>query len=849
MIRQILSTNSFSKNLRLIFSVSLVLMFCLSITIGGFATPVLNKSIESLTDDVSIDEQILPHLTNDKNYTFISSITINNDAGMDDFVSNYPSVVSGNGSFINPFIINQVNTTSVTLSNLQYFVILNDSFVKGTGLGTGIVMYTNYVMVTVMNTIISDFAWGFNINQGIRESGYNITMNHIINVGRGLQIDGRSNIDSQKLYVTKNIFQEVSYALYLERFGHYFIQDNKILSVTYTAIQITSSSITINIQKNYMNGLQFRGILIQTNLASNRQITDNIIKNVLYGYAIDIRAGPSTNISANIITSYGGGIFLSTSNNNIADNNITNFGSTASIYLLLSSSINNTIVRNSMINGGINFGGFSTSSYTNYLQYQFVNNTLNSKSVFYSVNGTGLHFTNDANISQFIILNGTDIKIDGYSEKFVDSAIIIVDSTNIKLSNIQIDGFNAAIKISGSKNITIQEVKLSYGEFGINIQDSTGVNISSTTFTELYLGVYLYYTSNIIIYNFFSISVLYSIEIYSSDNITISNSYLFDSEYAIYVDDVKDIAIFDIIILNSWYVNLSIEDSSNIYITNSIFSNSIYSSVYIDYSDNVTLSGNLIQNSYYTVLEISYTTNLNIMNNQIISQHPYIPISITYTEFQANITISQNTIIGRDHSQKSLLFINGVSGINVTSNYYSNYNNSGIYEISNDIFDVMPLNSTSIEFSEINLIGDDLQYNLGQNGNEISFKSTHNTFYQLYRNGDLISTGILKANEVIKIEANNLPVGINTYSIVVPSFYGKGSYVKTITVNVINPVTVPTVTETITETSTITTMSDPTDDQLMPTETGFLGNQRFIITIIAIVLLQITRIKTKLLKN
>jgi hypothetical protein len=210
---------------------------------------------------------------------------------------------------------------------------------------------------------------------------------------------------------------------------------------------------------------------------------------------------------------------------------------------------------------------------------------------------------------------------------------------------------------------------------------------------------------------------------------------------------------------------------------------------------------------------------------------------------------SHNTIIGKDNHHKSLILISGGRGIDITSNYYSNYNGSGIYEIAAGDSDPMPLTTAPIEFSEISIMGDDLQYNLGQSGNEISFTSSHNTIYHLYRNGELIDTGVLKATETLTINANNLAVGINSFSMVVPTFFGKGSYVKTITVNVINPMTVPTVTETTKETSTITPTSDPTDEESVPTDTSFLGNQIFIVALIAIILLQITRMKRNLIRK
>ena len=174
---------------------------------------------------------------------------------------------------------------------------------------------------------------------------------------------------------------------------------------------------------------------------------------------------------------------------------------------------NITIVDNTFVQDGVVVGG---NSLFNYVSHTIENNTVNGKPLYYVVNTTSYIVPPDA--GQVIIVNSSDITLDGLNLSYTD----------------------VGLEIAYSNNIEIHNCTMNNNTFGMNCVWCSSITITSSTMSDNTLvGVYCYECSNIMITDcmmsnntYFGVYCRYELAIMPCSNITITNCIISNNTYA-----------------------------------------------------------------------------------------------------------------------------------------------------------------------------------------------------------------------------------------------------------------------------------------------------------------------------
>lgn len=306
-------------------------------------------------------------------------------------------------------------------------------------------------------------------------------------------------------------------------------------------------NITNNIASNNGDGIYLC-------YSSNNSITNNIASTNIWE-GIYLYYSVNNSITNNIALDNYRGISLNSGNNNtITNNNPSNNSYGISSYY----SSDNSITNNHFKNGGIHIFGYELSSYNTHV---IEGNTLNEKPIYYYKNVNGIKVTEDA--GQVILANCTAATIENMNISVADS-VQLAYTTNSEISNN-------------------------------NLSDSYGVT--------------LYYSNNNIIYN----NKASSITLYTSSNNNTINSNNLNSNSNLRINlwssSNKNNVTNNNLSNNGWYgIDIYDSNNNNIYLNN--FINNQYAvRVYYASSNNIYLN-NFINNEYSVYNPYSHSTNI-----------------------------------------------------------------------------------------------------------------------------------------------------------------------------------------------------------------------------------------------
>jgi parallel beta-helix repeat protein len=307
---------------------------------------------------------------------------------------------------------------------------------EGTGSGTGIYL-SGRSNVTIKNTEIKAFHTGIRLNESYDNTiyGNNITNNHY-----GILLWYSSNFNN--------------------------ISGNNVLN-SYYGIELEDSSNNIisgnNVTANNGDGIHLTGP------SNNNTISGNTVTNSDYGIRL---VGPSnTTIIGNIITNNWCGIYLSSSNSVLRNNNMTNNG------------------------GNFAVEGFVLSHFVNDVD---TSNTVDGKPVYYWINERDKTVPLDA--GYVALVNCTNITIQNLNLTNNGQGVLLAYTTNTTITKNNITNNYAGIHLTGpSNNNTISGNTVTNSDYGIRLASLAGLSnttIIGNNITNNRYGIHLRWSSN-----------------------------------------------------------------------------------------------------------------------------------------------------------------------------------------------------------------------------------------------------------------------------------------------------------------------------------------------------------------
>jgi parallel beta-helix repeat protein len=311
--------------------------------------------------------------------------------------------------------------------------------------------------------------------------------------------------------------------------------------------------------------------------------------------------------------SYGAfGIYLdSSSNNNIADNNIAEINYYG-IFLHLSS--NNNIVGNKILENSIGIFGDSLMHWNSHNIDE--TNTVNGKPVYYWKNKVSGEIPSGA------------------------GQVILANCSNVKIKNQELTHGSIGIELGFSSNNSIMNNNASF-------HNLHGDNISGDIPTTFFYGIYLYnshfntISDNIATDDEFAISLSYS------DGNDIRNNKIHKTGYGVELLQSNGNIVFNNeIIEEQWGSGIYLFESSMI----SIMQNYIFEAgkgIYIQNSDGIIVTNNNISSSLGDGIRCWISTNVVIMENDIWKGDGNIELSVQST----GVKVFHNNIIDNNGYQ------------------------------------------------------------------------------------------------------------------------------------------------------------------------------------------------------
>ncbi len=275
---------------------------------------------------------------------------------------------------------------------------------------------------------------------------------------------------------------------------------------------------------------------IDINIHQNCLMEDNIFTNNRYGIWID--KGKSNILNENIAYDNDYGIWVRDSSDTVISNNKISNNAWAAIYLV--TSIDITLVNNTMINDGIMVSGSMSMDWVNH--NIGITNTVNGKPIYYWKNqNTG---TIPAGAGQVILANCNNIVVKNQNVSDTSSGILVGFSTdNYIANNTAISNNINGIEIYRSHGNTLENNNCSYGgSSGIQLGfSSNNIIINNTIESNIWRGIRLWSSDyNTIMNNIISFNNNYGIclEFFSNNNLIYHNNIINNVKQA--YDDVVD---------------------------------------------------------------------------------------------------------------------------------------------------------------------------------------------------------------------------------------------------------------------------------------------------------------------
>jgi len=357
------------------------------------------------------------------------------------------------------------------------------------------------------------------------------------------------------------------YGLKIESTSVYFIINNTYFNKLIWGIELTNVNHAVIANSTFME----IGTAIQTYSSSNITISDNTFDDVLTGISteslqsssidnnsftnidtkgIEMELGDHNNVTANYMSDAADSMILRSVSYYKIENNVIINSQDSDLNIITSKFVK--ILDNTFENYGVSIDGSNIQDYTH---FEFSNNFVNGKKIYYIVNSTSLGLIN--NPGQIITANCSDLIIDGLSTLTSKIPVIVSYTNDSVISNSEF--IDQKISLSNAVNVTVDQntfqLTINQSLRAIDVSDSQSVKIKNNMITGFYNAIEL---------NFVDGSVIRNNQISNTQNSAIS---LFSSE------------------LNTIVYNNISQTSNGIKISgstqgNSIENNTILSSVY-----------------------------------------------------------------------------------------------------------------------------------------------------------------------------------------------------------------------------------------------------------------------------
>ncbi|MFQ5868019.1 MAG: nitrous oxide reductase family maturation protein NosD [bacterium] len=272
-----------------------------------------------------------------------------------------------------------------------------------------------------------------------------------------------------------------------------------------TLIHIQDTTVYFHIRNNLLTGSSWeshgviyhpRGIYLQN--VEHGTIDANTITGC--GPGILLNGSEQTSVSHNTVSNSkwpeefssmdsSGGISLVDSwNNNIVHNNLSdNYKG-----IRLSSSGQNTLVGNILVNNGLDISG---GQIEDCLQAAVAENVVNGRPVVYWQSVSGGTVPPDA--GQVLLINTTGIEVTGQNLSWTSIGVLATFSSHLAIHHNTLSNNRKGISLSHSWNSSVAHNTLSSNRFGISLWDARHTTISNNTLSQSsYYGIDLMYSDH-----------------------------------------------------------------------------------------------------------------------------------------------------------------------------------------------------------------------------------------------------------------------------------------------------------------------------------------------------------------
>ncbi|MEM3396177.1 MAG: NosD domain-containing protein [Thermoplasmata archaeon] len=659
----------------------LIVLICQSRNVGEMKIIQNSECDKSKAVDESLSEiktEGVPH----------AQIYINGNEGF----SAINGVVGGSGTHTDPYIIEKWNINAngsnycIWIENTNAYFVIRDCYLHGAAAGdnpygSGIALI-NVTNGKIENNKLSGNSYGVYL---FSSSNNTIICNDASGSLEGIYLCSSSNNTIANNNVTSNYY------------GIYLVY-----------------SYNNNITYNDIFGNSWNGIGLQAS-TDNYIMNNRVFYNCWHGIYLD-STSDGNSITNNNVSGNENGIFFTSSNNQIANNKVSNnFG--AGIRSVCST--RNNITHNNVFDNWIGIYLDSSSDHI------ITNNIMQNNSIM--IWGCSLSHWNTHNIDTTNLVNGKPVYYyKNQTTGMVPSdagQVILANCTNMTVNGLNISKSSVAIELGFSSYNTISNNNVSANNYGILLDASTYNTVTNNTASvNAYYGLYLYGASNNditnnTIYNNLG-NGIYLFVSSNSNNIT-NNSVTDNCQNGISLDYFSnDNTITSNTVSDNAWSGIYLSYSNNNSIINNNASGNDYG-VYTEYSSNNTLTNNIMYGNGIMIcgLGVSYWNTHNINTTNLVNGKP-----VYYYKDQTSGAVPSNagqvilanctnmTISGLSVDNASVGILLGFSSHTTIINNNVSHNTHGIYLVCSPNNIIMDNNATSnsygvyVEYSISNLI-------------------------------------------------------------------------------------------------------------------------------------------------
>lgn len=503
------------------------------------------------------------------------------------------------------------------------------------------------------------------------------------------------------------------------------IANNTFLSSGYSGIELANThnfTIVSNVATDNRMGISL--------WQSNGDFVENNNLSLSAYHGIDLDESNNNVVSNN--TLWYTGIKLTDSNNNTVVSNIL---STNEQYIALSSSLNNTLLNNTIADGWIDISGMSLGHWNTHTID--TSNTVKGRPVYYLKNVVGGTVPTDA--GEVLLANCTgmlveNLNLSNYGISFLVgfSSDSVITRNNFSLASL------IGIYLRFSDNITIDENYFSV-RASVDVEHSNNVTISNNEYLSSG-GISAGSVSNLTVTNNVAPSGLFSLYSWSLNEANISNNVgSLGGTFEFY-------SCFDSTVFNNTFSDggkIALQDSNNVTIARNILShrdvgialmysdNSVVAENSISYesgwgiatygSFNNTFVGNTVSHSPLGI-RIRSSGNNTVLNNTISNNVKGILLNNTIRNLVKNNTFfwnAESDIYLEDSCYNNTIVNNTVSSSNPYGIHLSKSQDNKITNnsISNGVYGIYLSTSEGNEIDNNTIAGAEYGIHIGSNYN------------------------------------------------------------------------------------------------------------------------------------